>query len=190
MPQCASVQLPLFAMSSEKKPQIASRVVLGVDPGLRKTGYGIIKETNGELHTLDYGIIKLPEHLTTAERLCAIHESLRELMLRYSVQYLATETQFVARNVSSTIKLGMVRGVTLALANLLGVSVVEYAPTRIKKAATGRGGASKSQVQFMVTARLKLDSPPPEDAADALAMALCHLYYNPSLTLLNPSQRR
>lgn len=155
---------------------VESRVVLGVDPGLHRTGYGIIKEQAGVLHALDYGIIKLPESLSIPEKLCAIHESLRELMLRYSVQTLATETQFVGRNVASALKLGMVRGVTLALACLLGVDVVEYAPTHIKKATTGRGMATKSQMQFMISARLKIQAPP-EDASDALAMALCHLQH-------------
>ncbi len=167
--------------SSFKNGPSSSRIVLGVDPGLQRTGYGIIQEDNGSLQALDYGVIKLPETLSTGEKLCAIHESLRELMLRYSVQYMATETQFVACNVSSAIKLGMVRGVTLALAHLLGVNVVEYAPTRIKKAATGKGSASKGQVQFMISARLNLETLPPEDAADALAMALCHLHHSPNL---------
>jgi crossover junction endodeoxyribonuclease RuvC len=162
-------------------------IILGVDPGLRQTGYGILKKIDGAPHALDYGVIKLPENMSLPHRLCAIHEALRELILRHSVETIATETQFVARNISSTIKLGMVRGVTLALAGLLDLNVVEYAPTRIKKAATGKGLATKAQIQFMMMTRLKLENVPPEDAADALAMALCHLNHTSSYSnITNP----
>lgn len=152
-----------------------SRVVLGVDPGFHLTGYGILQMRSGRITPLDYGVIKLPTSMPPAQKLCTIQESLRELSLQYSVEAMAVETQFVYLNPASALKLGMVRGVALALAHQLGLDIYEYAPTSIKKMTTGRGRASKQQMQAMIAMRLGLTTHAPEDASDALAMALCHL---------------
>lgn len=152
---------------------------MGVDPGLNVTGYGILQLIEGKITAKDYGVIRLPVAMPIGEKLCIIQQSLRELILHHFVEAMAVETQFVYKNVSSALKLGMVRGVALALAANLGVSTAEYAPTKIKKSVVGKGLASKKQMQMMVTLRLGLAQEPPEDAADAMAMALCHLQNSP-----------
>lgn len=159
----------------KERPERADLKVIGVDPGLSITGYGILHEKEGELIAIDYGEIKLPSSMDIGKKLCIIQNSLQELIIRYSAEVMAIETQFVCINVASALKLGMVRGICLSLASALGIKVYEYAPSTIKKAATGRGLASKKQMQTMIARRLFLDKPPPEDATDALAMALCHL---------------
>ena len=158
--------------------------VIGIDPGLHLTGYGIVQQLSNQFIAQDYGVIRLPASMPIEQKLCTIEESLRQLLLQYCIEAIAVETQYVCKNVSSAMKLGMVRGIVLALAAKVGVSIAQYAPTRIKKAVVGRGLASKQQMQAMVMTRLQLAQEPPEDAADALAMALCHLQ-NPNLGRLD-----
>lgn len=166
-----------------------SRIVLGIDPGLHLTGYGIVQLMDTKLHALDYGTIKLPSDMSIPVKLCTIQEAVRELIIRYSIEALAIETQFVHQNAASALKLGMVRGVALAVACQLKVDIYEYAPSTIKKAATGKGLATKEQMQTMIAMRLELTQTPPADAADALAMAICHLgrqeYLHPLLSSLS-----
>jgi crossover junction endodeoxyribonuclease RuvC len=162
-------------------------IVIGIDPGLQVTGYGILEQIEGQTIVKDYGVIRPPATLSIGEKLCIIQQSLRELILQYNVEAMSIETQYVFKNPASAIKLGMVRGVALALAANVGIGMFEYAPTRIKKAVTGKGGASKKQIQVMIALRLELDCEPPEDAADALAMAFCHLQQNCHFELLRSS---
>ena len=152
-----------------------SDIIIGVDPGTNATGYGIIALGSSGYRVLDYGCIRPPPHLKLTDRYLIIFNGLEELMEIHKPQVLAIETQFVHKNIQSAIKLGMARGVVIVAAKRRGIGVVEYAPSRAKRAVSGTGRASKYQVQGMVQKLLNLDKlPEPEDAADALALALCH----------------
>lgn len=154
-----------------------SRVILGVDPGTLITGYGLISLNNNQYHPIDYGCIRPPAKYKLSERYLVIFNSIEALIDRHQPNVLVVETQFVHKNVQSALKLGMARGIIMIAAKKRGLSVYEYAPTEAKRAVAGNGKASKFQVQKMVQALLKLSSAPhPEDAADALALAICHAH--------------
>lgn len=150
------------------------KIILGIDPGTRITGYGIIAVDNA-LEPLDFGCIRLPPKLELPARLLILYESLEKLLEKYEPNAVAVETQFVYKNVQIAIKLGMARGMVLLAAAKKNIPVFEYAPKKAKLAIVGTGSASKTQVQKMVQLLLKLPTlPEPEDAADALALAVCH----------------
>lgn len=154
-----------------------SDIILGIDPGTRVSGYGVISIQQQKITLLDYGCIRPPQGYKLSERYLVIYDSVAELIEKYGPTALVVETQFVHKNVQSAIKLGMARGTVIVAAKKRGVSVFEYPPTVAKRAVTGHGRASKYQVQGMVQRLLKLASPPhPEDAADALALAICHAH--------------
>lgn len=154
--------------------------IIGIDPGTRITGYGIIEVTGSGLILIDFGCIRPPASLPIHERYRIIHEGVAELMLRHEPQALSVETQYFPRespNVNSLIKLGMARGVIVLAAAQRQMSIHEYAPARVKQAVVGNGRASKEQVQGMIQRLLSLESlPQPADAADALALAICHAH--------------
>lgn len=149
--------------------------ILGIDPGTEATGYGAI-ESNGDRHRLvEYGVLASPSSFTFAEKLRFIHTKLLSVIERCRPDRLAVESLFYAANVKSALKLGHVRGVTLLAGVSRGLPIDEYSPLEIKQAVVGYGRAGKVQVQKMVALLLDLDTPPePYDAADALAVALCH----------------
>jgi crossover junction endodeoxyribonuclease RuvC len=152
-------------------------IVLGIDPGTIVTGYGLVKS---RLHTgqelLDYGCIRPPAKAKISKRYHIIFDAVEELIRKHKPDALSVETQYVDKNVQSAMKLGMARGVIILAATRNEVPVFEYAPSKAKKAVVGTGRASKEQVQGMIQLLLNLSSPPePHDAADALAMAICHL---------------
>ncbi len=149
--------------------------ILGVDPGSRSTGYGII-ESDGLHHVaLKYGAIRTDSRLPFHKRLLEIHDSLSAILAREPVDVLAVEEVFHAANVQSALKLGHARGVILLVAAQQGIPVSEYSPLEIKSAIVGYGRAEKHQVQGMVRLLLQLSEiPTPDDAADALAVAICH----------------
>lgn len=150
-------------------------IILGVDPGTRVTGYGVIIVQDNKYKILDYGCIKPPANLKITDKYLIIFEGLDEIIQMHKPTVLSVETQFVARNAQSALKLGMARGTAFIAAKRRGLPVYEYSPSRAKKAVSGNGHASKSQVQRMVQMLLELEEPPqPEDAADALALAICH----------------
>lgn len=152
-------------------------MILGVDPGTFITGYGIIRKTLGIWKAIDYGCIKPPREMKLSDRYLAIHEGIDHLISAHQPEVLVVETQYVHKNMQSAIKLGMARGVVLLTAKRRGVKVVEYAPARAKKAIVGTGGATKKQVQSMLQKLLDLEVvPEPEDASDALALAVCHAH--------------
>lgn len=147
--------------------------VLGVDPGTLITGYGIIQ---GDLTVLDYGCIRPPAHLKLSDRYLIIFQSIRTLIQKFRPKKLAIESQYVKNNIQSALKLGRAQAAVILAAKLEGLDIYEYAPSKIKLAATGNGKASKAQVQGMMAHILKLNEiPPVEDTADALACAFCHL---------------
>jgi crossover junction endodeoxyribonuclease RuvC len=149
--------------------------ILGVDPGSRVTGYGIVEEARGELRVVDCGVIRADAGAPVSERYLAIHDALAVLIGRHRPEVVAVESLFFCKNASSAIKLAQVRGVVLLAAAEAGLETYEYAPRRVKQAVVGRGSAAKVQVQEMVKVLLGLaEVPQPADAADALAVAICH----------------
>lgn len=149
-------------------------IILGIDPGTQVTGYGIIR---GEKKVLDYGCIRPPIKLSPQERYLFIFTGIEYLIEQFAPAALAIETQFVYKNPQSALKLGMARGMAILAAAKKKIDVFEYTPRKAKLAVVGNGAASKEQVQKMVQYLLELPSlPKPEDAADALALALCHAH--------------
>jgi len=149
--------------------------VLGVDPGSIKSGYGILDQRAAELIVLEYGVIRTTSDLPFAQRLLQISVRLQALITQFQPQVLAVEDLFFAKNVKSALKLGHARGVILVTAAQAGLEIAEYTPLEVKQAVVGYGRADKVQVQQMVKVLLHLkEIPTPDDAADALAIAICH----------------
>lgn len=158
-------------MTNPQKQQI----ILGIDPGTRITGYGIIKVAYPRIEPIDFGCIRPPASLSSSDRYLAIFNGIDHLLELYAPDAVAVETQFVKKNIQSAMKLGMARAVAILAASRRKIPVYEYAPTKAKLAVVGHGNASKEQVQRMVQCLLSLSQvPEPEDAADALAIAICH----------------
>lgn len=152
---------------------------LGIDPGSRVTGWGVVERDGAGYRFVDTGLVRLQPARPIAERLGRLLVECVELMRRWQPGVVVLERAFVARNVQSALRLGEVRGVVLAAAAAAELGVCEYAPTQVKLAATGHGHAAKDAVGRGVAMRLGLASPPAADAADALAIALCHLQHAP-----------
>lgn len=159
-------------------------IILGVDPGSRTTGYGIIRTSGRNTDYLDSGCIRVGER-PMAERLQIIFQSLATLIAEFRPDEFAIEQVFMARNPDSALKLGQARGVAIVSAANSGLPVHEYSARQVKQAVVGKGGADKSQVQHMVQAILQLSRKPQEDAADALAIALCHAHMSQSVARLS-----
>ena len=160
-----------------KKTPFDNCIILGVDPGTRTTGYGIIEQTNQTLLPIDYGCIRPPISYKLSDRYLIIYEAIEQLIDKHQPSVIAVEMQFVHKNIQSALKLGMAKGSVIIAAKRKKIPVFEYAPTVAKRAVVGTGRASKHQVQGMVQRILKLASPPqPDDAADALALAICHAH--------------
>lgn len=153
--------------------------IIGVDPGTAVTGYGIIRRIDNRFQAVDYGCIRPPANRKLSERYLIIFEGLEELLTQHRPEVLVVETQFIQKNVQSAIKLGMARGIAILAATRQGLPVFEYTPRKAKQSVVGNGSASKQQVQRMIQQLLGLRAPPPEDAADALALAICHGHANP-----------
>jgi crossover junction endodeoxyribonuclease RuvC len=149
-------------------------VIFGLDPSLRCTGYGIIRAEGRELRALAFGVIKNPDRLTPSRCLVAIHQQVTDLLQQHKPDAAAVEGIIYLQNYQTAITLGSARGAALLAFAEAGLPIYEYAPRRVKAAATGRGGAQKAQVGFMMRALLGLTENPPPDAADALAIALTH----------------
>ncbi|MBI1424394.1 MAG: crossover junction endodeoxyribonuclease RuvC [Gammaproteobacteria bacterium] len=147
--------------------------ILGIDPGSRLTGYGVVELHGNRAVCVTNGCLRVGEG-EVAERLKQIHLGLVQLIEEFQPQEAAIESVFVQRNVDSALKLGQARGTAITAIALNDVPVFEYAPAVIKKSVVGRGNASKPQVQHMVRAILGVQSTLQSDAADALAVALCH----------------
>lgn len=151
--------------------------ILGIDPGTATTGFGLIEETQTGLLTLEYGIISTPAKMPMDKRLVILYDRLNELILKYHPESCAVERLFFRRNVTTAISVGQARGVILLSLSKNNIPIAEYTPMEIKLAVAGYGGAEKKQVQFMVQSILELKNlPKPDDAADALAIAICHLH--------------
>ncbi len=152
--------------------------VLGVDPGVRATGYGVVDRTNGQLQLVECGVVRPTPTLSLAGRLAEIHHGLVEVLERHSPSCVAVEDVFYGRNARTASVLGHARGVILMTAASRHVDVAEYPAAEIKKAVTGHGSATKTQVAYMVQKLLGLVEPPaPADAADGCAAAICHFLH-------------
>jgi crossover junction endodeoxyribonuclease RuvC len=151
--------------------------IFGIDPGSERTGYGCIETMGSRHHLVIYGSLSAPVRAAFPEKLKHIHAGLVALLARHRPDCVAVETIFYSRNVRSALKLGHARGIALLAASEAGLPVVEYAPAEIKRAVVGYGRAEKHQVQQMIQLLLGLAAPPsPHDAADALAVAICHVH--------------
>ncbi len=149
-------------------------IILGVDPGTQITGYGAIETGGNGFTKRGYGEIKMKKGDSPSISLKKIYDNLVEVMKEYKPDVVALEDIFYGKNVKSLIKLGQARGVAILAASHRGIALYEYTPLEVKKAVVGYGRAEKIQVQHMVRAILSLKEPPPSDAADALALAICH----------------
>jgi crossover junction endodeoxyribonuclease RuvC len=153
-------------------------MVIGIDPGTATTGYGLVRENeDGSLKLIDYGVILTPPGIAMSQRLLSLYERLKEILLLHRPQSGAVEKLFFQRNVTTAISVGQARGVALLALAQMQLEVAEYTPLEIKQAVAGFGGARKAQVQQMVRTLLGMQEiPRPDDAADALAVAICHLH--------------
>ena len=156
--------------------------VLGIDPGFALVGFGVVEENNGQLKALDYGVISTPKEESFSTRLAMIYKGMCDLIDTYKPDAIAVEELFFFKNQKTVIPVAEARGViVLAGIQKLG-ELYEYTPLQIKQALTGNGRAEKKQIQFMVTNILGLEKiPKPDDAADAVAVALTHLQTNSML---------
>lgn len=149
-------------------------IVMGIDPGFATTGYGVVDYTGNHFKVLDYGVIRTEAGQPFPERLLVLHQRLETLMNTWKPEVMAVEELFFGTNVTTGIKVGHARGVILLAASLKNIPVFEYTPMQVKLAVAGYGGAKKPQIQQMVKVLLNLESiPKPDDAADALAVAIC-----------------
>jgi len=155
-----------------------ARVVVGIDPGTAITGYGIIREQeNGDLEWVTHGVVKTSSDWDEPQRLLEIYLKLKDIFASYNPDCCAVEKLFFQKNVKTAIQVGQGRGAALVAAAEAELSVGEYTPSEIKQAVVGYGNADKQQVQKMVKMLLNLkEIPKPDDAADALAVAICHLH--------------
>lgn len=153
-------------------------LVLGIDPGIGTTGYGIVGEdAQGDVVLVAYGAIETEPGRLMPERLHRLHTEITDLLRQYRPESVAIEQLFFGRNVTTAISVGQARGVVLLAAAQAGLAVYEYKPAEVKQALSGYGKADKHQMQEMVKLMLHLDHiPRPDDAADAVAIAVCHLH--------------
>lgn len=152
-------------------------LALGIDPGTATTGFGLVRlEPDGSLAAVKYGVILTPKDASAPARLEMLYNELSSLLREYRPDTAAVEKLFFSRNVTTAIAVGQARGVVMLCMQQAGIEPFEYTPNEIKQAVAGYGGAQKKQIQEMVRALLQLDSiPKPDDAADALAIAITHL---------------
>lgn len=148
--------------------------ILGIDPGLRNTGWGIVEVSGSHLAFVASGTIKSDAVLMLSERLCQLHDGLKEVIGQYQPDEAAVEQTFVNKDAVATLKLGQARGVALLVPALTGLPVSEYAPNQVKKTVTGVGHGDKKQVQMMIGMLLPKARFDSADAADGLAIAICH----------------
>ena len=162
--------------------------ILGIDPGTGILGFGVI-ETDGQKHQLvDAGVIRTPVKEDDAVRLQTIFEELSDIIATTKPQEMAVEKLFFAQNVTTAMTVAQARGVVLLAGKQAGLSIHEYTPLQIKQSLTGYGRAEKNQVQQMIRSLMALPRVPPEDAADALAVAVCHAFRSQTLQKLSAKQ--
>src|SRR5436305_2390342 len=157
--------------------------ILGIDPGLRRTGWGVVETCGNRLTFVGCGSVEPPENLPLAGRLLAIHEGLAKVLGHYQPAEAAVEQTFVNKDGVATLKLGQARGVAMLAPAMAGIAVSEYAPNQVKKTVVGAGHADKHQILMMLKILLPKADPKSADAADALAIAITHAHHRASPAL-------
>jgi len=153
-------------------------IIMGIDPGTAITGYGLINKENNILTLLEYGVIRTEKDIPANLRLLEVFEGINELIDRFKPEHIAIEELFFNKNTKTALSVGQSRGVIILAAELKGVRTFEYTPLQVKQAVVGYGRADKKQVQFMVKAIMDMkEIAKPDDAADALAISICHANY-------------
>ena len=155
--------------------------ILGIDPGLRRTGWGLIESAGNRLIHVACGSVETSERADLGARLVALHDGLAAVIERYAPQEAAVEQTFVNANGASTLKLGQARGIAMLVPARAGLVVAEYAPNAVKKAVIGVGHGEKKQIHMMVKVLMPKAIFDTDDAADALAIAICHAHHRPSV---------
>lgn len=154
--------------------------VLGIDPGLASTGYGVVQRRSGRLAALDGGVVETPPDMPVERRLVRIHQRITDLIVEHEPDMVALEALYFGQNVRTAFAVGQARGVIVLAAGQRGLATADYTPQQVKGAVCGSGRADKGQVQRMVQALLSLtELPHPDHAADALAVAICHANHAP-----------
>ncbi|WP_416399329.1 crossover junction endodeoxyribonuclease RuvC [Allohahella sp. A8] len=164
-------------------------IILGIDPGSRITGYGLVQAQHNKPVYVASGCIRVQGD-TLAERLQCVFRSVAQVIEMYRPETAAIEKVFMAKNADSALKLGQARGAAILAMAEAGLEVGEYSATKVKQAMTGTGAATKEQMQHMVQAVLRLDATPQADAADALSIAICHMHTTHSLNVLRTNSER
>ncbi|HVY59857.1 MAG TPA: crossover junction endodeoxyribonuclease RuvC [Xanthobacteraceae bacterium] len=154
--------------------------ILGIDPGLRRTGWGLVDVDGNRLIFVGCGSINTDAHGSVAERLVTIHDGLARVVEEFRPDEAAVEATFVNKDAAATLKLGQARGVALLIPARAGVTVAEYAPNLVKKTIVGAGHGEKAQIRMMIGVLLPKADPATHDAADALAIAVCHAHHRQS----------
>jgi crossover junction endodeoxyribonuclease RuvC len=177
-----------MAHSANRPVEASGALILGIDPGLRVTGYGLVAHSGNTLEAVEYGCFTVDPRLPLPERLATLFGCLQEVIARHSPSEVAVEQPFVAANAHSALAIGEARALAVLAAGLAGLPVEQYSPAEVKRAVTGYGRGPKEQVQEMVRLQLGLrEVPQPFDAADALAVALCHANHTRSRLLVERS---
>jgi crossover junction endodeoxyribonuclease RuvC len=157
--------------------------ILGIDPGLRRTGWGVIEIDGNRLTYIGCGSVEPPDNLPLARRLLGIHEGLAKVLSDFQPAECAVEQTFVNKDGVATLKLGQARGIAMMTPAMFGIDVAEYAPNQVKKTVVGAGHADKNQIQMMLKILLPKAEPKSADAADALAIAITHAHHRQSTAL-------
>ena len=156
--------------------------IIGIDPGLRRTGWGVVETLGNSLRFVAAGTVKSDEKATLATRLCQLHDGLRDILHLQAPDEAAVEQTFVNKDAVATLKLGQARGIAMLVPALAGLAVAEYAPNAVKKAVVGVGHGEKRQIHMMVKVLMPKAVFDSEHAADALAIAICHAHHRQSVT--------
>jgi crossover junction endodeoxyribonuclease RuvC len=177
-------------MSSSSRGAVAGTPwrVLGIDTSLRSTGVGVVEACGSRLTAVEFAVLKAPAPARLSACLTRLNAGLVEIIARSQPAAAAIEGAFFSRNAQTAMILGHARGVAIAVCAAHGLPVYEYAPRRVKQAVVGFGAATKEQIQRMVTKLLNLPAEPPEDASDALAIAICHLHNRTGYAALMPEE--
>ena len=157
--------------------------IIGIDPGLRRTGWGVVETSGNSLRFVAAGTVKSDDKATLALRLRQLHDGLREVLQAQAPDEAAVEQTFVNKDAVATLKLGQARGIAMLVPSRCGLSVAEYAPTLVKKTIVGVGHGEKAQIRMMIGVLLPKAAPETEDAADALAIAICHAHHRASIVM-------
>lgn len=163
--------------------------IIGIDPGLRRTGWGLVEIEGNKLTYVACGSVETNDRASLAERLVTLHDGLSRIVDEFRPEEAAVEATFVSKDASATLKLGQARGIAMLVPARAGLGVAEYAPNLVKKTIVGAGHADKAQIRLMIGVLLPKADPKSHDAADALAIAVTHAHHRQSVVLKLAAQR-